>query len=131
MSRPQEKLCWYYYDAMKSLEDNKKLAQEKIKAKAEAKKNKKEEKKEKSGKDSPSTKQEGDKGGVPHKGTYAQLPPKTEQASMCLVQDALLYYEPCNMVGVRPRQVDFICDSGAVSGMIGEREMNILKNVAE
>ncbi len=48
---------------------------------------------------------------------------------MCFVQDALLYYEPCNAAGVFPGQVNFIYDSGTVSGMIGDREMNILKKL--
>jgi hypothetical protein len=38
----KKKQCWYY-DATKSFEENKKLAQEKIKAKQEAKKKKQEE----------------------------------------------------------------------------------------
>jgi hypothetical protein len=57
------------------------------------------------------------------------LPPKTEQAGMCLVRDACSYFEPSYATGVRPNQVDFIYDSGTVSGVMGEREMNILKNV--
>jgi hypothetical protein len=35
------------------------------------------------------------------------------------------------MVGVRPGQVDFIYNSGTVSGVMGEREMDILKSVEE
>jgi hypothetical protein len=75
------KKCWYY-DPTKSLEENQKIAQEKIKAKKEAAKRKKQ--------DDAKT-DEVDKGKsnddkwVPHKGTQVQLPPKTEQAGMCLV----------------------------------------------
>ncbi len=69
--------------------------------------------------------------GAPHKGTYEQLPPKIEKAGMCLVRDAQLYCEPCHAIEVHPNQVDFISDSGTVSGVMGEREMNILKNDAE
>jgi hypothetical protein len=50
---------------------------------------------------------------------------------MCLVQDAFLYCELCFATGVQPGQVDFIYDSSTVSGVMGEREMNILENVAE
>jgi hypothetical protein len=35
------------------------------------------------------------------------------------------------MAGVRPGQVDFIYDSVTVSGVMGEREMDILKRVEE
>jgi hypothetical protein len=50
---------------------------------------------------------------------------------MCLVQEASLYCEPCHTAGVRPGQVDFIYDSGTVSGVMGVKEMSILRNVAE
>jgi hypothetical protein len=94
------KQCWYH-DPAKTLEENKKIAQEKIKAKQEEKKKKKKEerKKQAEGEKSTNTDDPKDKG-IPHKGTYAQLPPKTEQAGMCLVQDALLYIEPCGAAGV-------------------------------
>ncbi len=51
-----------------------------------------------------------------HKGTIIRLPPPKEKASMCLVRDAFLPFEPCNMAGVHPGQVDFMYDSGTVSG---------------
>ncbi len=92
------KQCWYY-DATKSLEENKKIAQDKIKEKQEAKKKKKEERKSEVNAEATNTDINTDKG-IPHKGTYIQLPPKTEQAGMCLVQDALLYTEPCGAAGV-------------------------------
>lgn len=50
---------------------------------------------------------------------------------MCKVNEAGLYCQPCNTAGVRPGQVDFIYDSGTVSGVMGEKESNILSNVAE
>jgi hypothetical protein len=59
-----------------------------------------------------------------------QLPPK-EKTGMCLVRDAFLYCEPCNMAGVRPGQVDFIYVSGTVSRVMGEHEMDILKSIEE
>lgn len=34
-------------------------------------------------------------------------------------------------MGVHLGQIDFIYDSGTVSGVMGEREMEILKNVKE
>jgi hypothetical protein len=69
--------------------------QEKLKQKQKWRKRKsKREKKKESGKQSQNktSKQNGDMGGVPHKGPYAQLPKKMEQAGMCLVQDALLFH---------------------------------------
>jgi len=70
---------------------------------------------------------------VPHKGTIVQLPPKTELAGLCKVNEqyAGLFCEPCNAAGVRPGQIDFIYDSGTVNGVMGEKEKAILKNVAE
>jgi hypothetical protein len=123
------KKCWYY-DALKTTEENRKEAQEKIKAKQEAKKKKKEEQKSAGNGDVPKTNTDADKG-IPHKGTIVQLSPKTEKAGMCLMLDAQLYCEPCNAAGVCSGQVDFIYDSGTVSGVMGTREMDILQNVAE
>jgi hypothetical protein len=126
--------CWYY-DANKTLEQNRKEAAEKIKAKLEAKKKRQEEaKKDETDKGKPngkSNEKSNEDKWVPHKGTQAQLPPKTEHTGMCLDKVASLYCEPCFAMGVRPGQVDFIYDSGTVSGFMGEREMNILKNVAQ
>jgi hypothetical protein len=42
--------------------------------------------------------------GVPHKGNYALIPPKSEQAGMFLVHDAQLYCEPCHAIGVCQNQ---------------------------
>jgi hypothetical protein len=67
---------------------------------------------------------------VPQKGTYAKIPPK-EQTGMCHTIETSLYSRPCNVAGVHLGQIDFIYDSGTVSGVMGEKEMNILKNVAE
>lgn len=50
---------------------------------------------------------------------------------MCLVQDMLLYCEPCNMAAVSSRQVDFIYDLGTMSGFMGEHVMDILINMEE
>jgi hypothetical protein len=50
---------------------------------------------------------------------------------MCLIRDACLYTEYSFAAGIRPNQVDFIYDSGTVSGVTGEKEANILKNVEE
>jgi hypothetical protein len=61
-----------------------------------------------------------------HKGTITQLPPK-EKSDMCIMQDAYLYCEPCNIAGVHPGQADFVYDSGTLSGVMGEREMDILR----
>jgi len=122
------KKCWYY-DPKLTLEENKKAAEQKMKEKQAARKEKT---KEAEGKQEP--KQTPPKVGNPaemHKGTIVQLPPKQEKTGMCLVRDALLYCEPCNMAGVRPGQVDFIYDSGTVSGVMGEREIDILRNVEE
>jgi hypothetical protein len=68
---------------------------------------------------------------TPHKGTIAQLPTKTEKAGMGLMLDAQLYCKPCNAAGVHSGQVDFIYNSGPVSGVMGAREMDILQNVAK
>jgi hypothetical protein len=106
-----------------TLDENKKAAEQKIKEKQAAKKEKA---KEAEAKQEP-TKTPSNVGNPAevYKGTVVQLPPK-EKTGMCLVQDALLYCEPCNMAGVHPGQVDFVYDSGTVSGVMGEREMNIL-----
>jgi hypothetical protein len=122
---------YWYYDANKMLKQNRKEAAEKINVKLEAKKKKQDEaKKDETDKGKSNKKSNKDKW-VPHKGTQAQLPPKTEHNGMCLDKDASLYCEPCFAMGVHPGQVDFIYDSGTVSGVMGEREMNILKNVAQ
>ncbi len=42
-----------------------------------------------------------------------------------------LYCEPCNLMGVGIGEIDFIYDTGAVSGVIGEKEKEILKNVED
>jgi hypothetical protein len=121
------KKCWYY-DPTKTLEENKKAAEQKMKEKQAAKKEraKEGEAKQEAAKTTPKKENPAEV----HKGTIAQLPPK-EKTRMCLVQDAFLYCEQCNMAGVRPGQVDFIYDSGTVSGVMGEREMDILKSVKE
>jgi mannitol-specific phosphotransferase system IIBC component len=124
------KQCWYH-DPTKTLEENKKNAQEKIKAKQEEKKKKKEEHKKQVEGEKQTAADDDKNKGVPHKGTYAQLPPKTEHAGMCLIRDACLYNEYSYAAGVHPNQVDFIYDSGMVSGVMGEKEINILKNVTE
>lgn len=118
------KKCWYY-DPKLTMEENKKIAEQKMKEKQEAKK----EAKEAAGKQDAAKTPPKNPAEV-HKGTVVQLPPK-EKTGMCLVKDAFLYCEPCNMAGVRPGQVDFIYDSGTVSGVMGEREMGILKSVEE
>jgi hypothetical protein len=67
------------------------------------------------------------------KGTIVQLPPKTEKTSMCLMTqlDAQLYCEPCHLMGVGIDEVDFIYDTGTVSGVMGEKEKEILKSVED
>jgi hypothetical protein len=127
------KKCWYY-DVKKTLEQKKKDAAEEIKAKLKAKKNKDKDAMAETNKVTmKNSEPEKGKGGVdiPHKGTQVQVPPKNEHAGLCTIQEAFLYYKPCAAAGVRPGQVDFIYDSGTVSGVTGEKEMQILKNVAE
>ena len=70
---------------------------------------------------------------MPHKGTIVHIPPKTELAGLCKVEEeyAGLYCEPCNTAGVRNGQIDFIYDSGTVNGLMGEKEKAILQNIAE
>ncbi len=70
---------------------------------------------------------------MPHKGTIVQLPPKTELAGLCKIQEenAGLYCEPCIATEVRLGQINFIYDSGTVNGVMGEKEKAILRNVAE
>ena len=122
------KKCWYY-EAGKSLEENKKNAEAKMKERAEKKKKEKEKKaeeaKEKSKKD------EAQAQVPPHKGTIVQLPPKTEQTGMCLITElnSELYCEPCNLMGVSYDEIDFVYDTGTVSGVMGPKEKNILFNV--
>jgi hypothetical protein len=108
------KKCWHY-DSSMTREGNKKAAEKKIKGKQAAKKEKTKAETEKK-QDGTNSSQEG---AEVYKGTTAQLPPK-EQAGMCIVRDAFLFCEPCNMAGVCPGQVDFIYDSGTVSGIMGE-----------
>lgn len=48
---------------------------------------------------------------------------------MCM--DTKLYCEPCYTVGVRSGQVDFIYDSGTEKGIMGKKEIEILKDIAE
>ena len=109
----QMKKCWYY-DPTKSNEENKKIAEEKIKEKKLKKDKEKENNK-----------------GVPHKGTIVNLPPRTEHSGMCnvITRDAMLYCEPCNLMGVKQDEIDFVYDSGTVSGVIGAKEKSILCNV--
>jgi hypothetical protein len=128
----KEKKCWYY-DANKSREENRKKAQEKIKEKQEARKKNQAEKKAEGTPTATTNTSGGNGGGVPHKGTITQLPPKTELAGLCKITEeyAGLFCEPCNVAGVRPGQIDFIYDSGTVNGVMGEKEKAILKNVAE
>jgi hypothetical protein len=90
-----------------------------MKEKQEEKKKKEVRKKQVEGAKQTATEEDKDKG-VPHKGTYAQLPQKTEQTGMCLARDACLYCEHSFAAGVHPNQVDSIYDSGTVSGMMGE-----------
>ena len=45
--------------------------------------------------------------------------------------DAHLYCEPCNLMGVGNDEVDFIYDTGTVSGVMGEKEKEILKSVED
>jgi hypothetical protein len=110
------------------LEKNKKAAEQKMKEKQAAKKEraKEGEAKQEAAKTTPKKENPAEV----HKGTIAQLPPK-EKTGMCLVQVAYLYCEECNTAGIRLGQVDFIYDSGTVSGVMGEREMDILKSVKE
>jgi hypothetical protein len=66
-----------------------------------------------------------------HKGTVVQLPPKKEQSGMCLMHElsSELYCEPCNLMGVGSDEIDFVYDTGTVSGVIGKREQEILKKL--
>jgi hypothetical protein len=59
-------------------------------------------------------------GGVPHEDAFALFASKVEQTEMYLVHDALFYCEPCNVADICLVQVDFIYDSGTVSGVIGQ-----------
>jgi hypothetical protein len=104
---------------MTTLDENKKAAEQKIKEKQAAKKEKA---KEAEAKQEPmKTPSNLGSPAEVYKGTVVQLLPK-EKTGMSLVQDALLYCEPCNMAGVHPAQVDFVYDSGTVNGVMGERE---------
>ena len=108
------KKCWYY-EAGKSLEENKKNAEDEIKKKRRRRRRRK-----KSNSQVP-----------PHKGTIAQLPPKMEHTGMCLVTewDSELYCEPCNLMGVSDDEIDFVYYTETVSSMMGPKEKNILFNV--
>jgi hypothetical protein len=117
------KQCWYH-DPAKTLDENKKIAQEKTKAKQEEKKKKKEERKKQADGGKSTDADDSKEKGVPHKGTYVQLPPKMEHAGMCLIRDACLYTEYSFSAGVHPNQVNFF---GTVSGVVGVKEANILK----
>lgn len=75
----------WYYDASKSLDENKKNAAEKNNEKEEQKKKKEAEKKNEDGK-TPSNDNEANPTEV-HKGTIAQLPSKRKQTGMCLVKE--------------------------------------------
>jgi cell envelope opacity-associated protein A len=111
------KKCWYY-DCSITLEENKRAAEKKIKGKQAAKKEKTKAETEKK-QETAQTPPKKENPAEVHKGTTAQLPPK-EKAGMCIICNAFLFCEPCNMAGVRPGQVEFIYDSGAVSGVMGE-----------
>ena len=98
------------------MEENKKAAEQTIKEKQAAKKAKEAEEKQVASV-KPLTKNPAEV----HKGMIVQLPPpKKEKAGMCIVRDAFMYCEPCNMVGVHPGQVDFINDAGTVRGGMEE-----------
>jgi len=127
--RPGHKMkkCWYYNPSM-TLEENKKAVEQKMKDKQAAKREKVKEVKIKS--EAAKTPPKKEKPAEVHKGTIVIIPPK-ERTGMCLFRDKMLYCEPCNMTGVRPGQVDFVYDSGTVSGVMGEREIGILKSVEE
>jgi hypothetical protein len=67
---------------------------------------------------------------IVHKGTIMQIPPKVEHTGMCVVTElnSKLYCEPCNLMGVSYNEIDFICDTGAVSGGMGLKVRKILFN---
>lgn len=121
------KKCWYY-DPTKTLEENKRTDEQKVKEKQAAKREKTKEGETKQ--EAPKTTPNKENPAEVHKGTIAQLPPK-EKTGMCLIWDGFLYCKPCNAAGVCPGQVDFIYDSGTVSRVMGERETDILKSVEE
>ena len=120
------KKCWYF-EAGKSIEENRTNAKAKIKKRAEKKKRGTEkidaEKAEKEKKEETLT---------IHKGTIVQIPhPRTEQTSMALVTElsSELYCEPCNLMGMAYDEIDFIYDTGTGSGVLGPKERSILANV--
>jgi hypothetical protein len=82
-------------------------------------------------------KHEAEKPGVVHKGTIVTIPQKPEKPGTCQMKQPKmdscldLYSEPCNAAVVRQGQIDFIHDSGTVNGIMGEKEMVILKNVSK
>jgi hypothetical protein len=128
------KQCWYY-EAGKSLEENKKNAEVKIKERAEKKKKEKEAtkkvketSKKNDGQGSTATKEDPS---VVHKGTIVQIPPKVEHTGICTIMELNneLYWEPCNLMGVSYNEIDFIYDTGTVSGVMGPKERKILFNV--
>ena len=57
--------------------------------------------------------------------------PRMEQTSMALVTElsSKLYCEPCNLMGMAYDEIDFIYDTGTVSGVLGSKECSILTNV--
>ncbi len=55
----------------------------------------------------------------------------TEQSNACFVRGALLYFEPCYIMGVATDEIDFVYDSGTTSGVPGVNETDILFNVEE
>ena len=114
--------CWYYDPSM-TLEENKKAAEQKIKEKQPTKKEQVKEVESKL--EAAKTPPKKENPAEVHNGTIAQLPLK-ERTGMCLVQDTMLYCEPCNMTGVHPDQVDFVYNSGTVSRVMGEHEIGIL-----
>ena len=109
-----------YYEAGKSVEENKKHAEAKIAERNDKKRNNKDKKNDTVN------------DGIPHKGTIVQLPPpRTEHTGMCLITEinSELYSEPCNLMGAAYDEIDFIYDTGTVSGAMGPKECEILFNV--
>ena len=60
-----------------------------------------------------------------------QLSPRTEQTGMALVTElsSELYCKPCDLMGMAYDKIDFIYDTGTVSGVLGPKERSILANV--
>jgi hypothetical protein len=126
--QPGHKMKCWYYDPSMTLEDNKKAVEQKMKEKQAAKREKVKEAESKS--EAAKTPPKKENPAEVHKGTIAIILPK-EKTGMCLVRDAMLYCEQCNMTGVRPGQVDFVYDLGTMSGVMGDREIKILRSIEE